>query len=258
MVNEKYESLLNEIYEKHYSADNGKCKHFAECSNGQVLCDGLIYNRAKLGKYYGNGQYPKVMVVGKEPITENREITQTASLDEADNPHYRRTLYTLATVLKEEPDGDSYSDLKKYEELLDYFCLTNYFKCSFTETEEIDGVKKAKKNSGVFTNSIMRKECWNVLIDEIAVLKPEIIIIQGTSYSNDFWKQIKTFYGESGLPKGDYKMDYEELTKHKYENGEPLYIVWAYHPTARGNRAWNKRLKNLQDVLEELRECLGL
>ena len=104
----------------------------------------------------------------------------------------------------------------------------------------------------------MRKECWNVLIDEIAVLKPEIIIIQGTSYSNDFWKQIKTFYGESGLPKGDYKMDYEELTKHKYENGEPLYIVWAYHPTARGNRAWNKRLKNLQDVLEELRECLGL
>lgn len=258
MINEKYELLLNEAYKKHYTADDGKCKHFAECSNGQSLCDGLFCNRAKIGKDYGDGKYPKVLVVGKEPVTENRKVTQTASLDEADNPHYRRTLYTLATVLEKEPETDALSDLNEHKELLDHFCLTNYFKCSFTETEEKDNIKKAKRNSNVSTNSAMRRECWNILIDEINALKPEIIIIQGQSYSGNFWAQIKRLYGESSLLEADYKMDYEELTKHDNgPNGSPLYIVWAYHPTARAKYAWGNRLENLSFVLNKLKKILA-
>lgn len=257
MVNELYESALNGAYEKHYTADDGKCKHFAECKKGQSLCDGLFCNRAKIGKYYGNVKYPKILVVGKEPVTENTTITRTATLEEADNPHYRRTLYTLAAILEEEPSGDSYNELEKYTELLDYFCLTNYFKCSFTEVVEESGLRKAKTNSNKTTSKAMCENCWNILIDEINALKPEIIIIQGTSYSDDFWKQIKSLYGESSLPKGDYKMDYEELTKHNNgPNGQPLYIAWAYHPTARATYAWNKRLDNLRCVLKKLKESL--
>lgn len=257
MINEKYEPLLNDVYKKYYTAENSRCKHFSECSKGQTFCDGLFCNRAKIGKNYGNGKYPKVLVVGKEPVTENGKITQTASLDEANNPHYRRTLYTLATVLHTEPKTDTLNDLAEHQELLNHFCLTNYFKCSFTETEINNGVKKAKNNSNVSTNCAMRKECWNILMDEIAVLKPEIIVMQGKSYSGDFWSQIKQLYGESSLPEVNYKMEYEELTKHDNgPNGSPLYIVWAYHPTARANYAWNNRLVNLKYVLNKLKEIL--
>lgn len=257
MVDELYESSLNEVYKKYYTADDGKCKYFAECRKGHASCDGLFCNRAKIGNFYGNGTCPKILVIGKEPVTENKTITRTATLEEANNPHYRRTLYTLAAFLEEEPSGDSYDELKKYEELLDYFCLTNYFKCSFTEVVEEGGQKKAKTNSNKKASKAMCENCWNILIDEINALKPEIIIIQGTSYSDDFWKQIESLYGESSLPKGNYKKAYEELTKHNNgPNGQPLYIVWAYHPTARAKFAWSNRLDNLRYILKKLKESI--
>jgi hypothetical protein len=116
MVNELYESPLEKVYKKYYAAGNGRCIYFTECRKEQ--CDGLFCNRAKLGKCYGNGEYPKVLVIGKEPVSEQKRITPPASLEEANNSHYRKTLYTLAAILKEEPGRASYSDLKKHEDLL--------------------------------------------------------------------------------------------------------------------------------------------
>ena len=260
MVNELYESALNGAYEKHYTADNGRCKHFAECSKDQNTCKGLFCNRAKLGTHYGNGEHLKVLVVGKEPVTENRGITKTASLEEANNPHYRRTLYTLATILKKEPASDCFEDLVIYDELLDYFCLTNYFKCSFTETEETAGVKRAKKNSNVKTNSFMKNQCGNILLDEIKALKPDIVIMQGKSYSSSFWEtlQNKEYYGKNLLSEEHSKKCKGLLTKHQYNNGSPLYIVWAYHPTARASFAWKRQLKHLSNTVQILQEVLTL
>jgi len=251
----QYEDKLKSVYDKHYCS--GECVNYPQCKKG-LIDDGVLFNCAKLGKHYGDEPYRKVLVVGKEPVTENRRITQTASLEEADNPHYRRTLYTLATILEKEPDSDAINNLEQYEKLLDYFCLTNYFKCSFTETVKENGKKKAKKNSGIETSKTMKKECWNILMDEIDALEPDIIIIQGTSYSNAFWRKIEEHYGKNSLQKRKYKKGYEQLTKHDNgPNGGCLYIVWAYHPTARAPYSWNQRIKNLQYILEKLKEFLN-
>ena len=253
MNREDYKNRLNDVYNSHFCS--GQCVHYAECKKGQID-DGLFFNRAKLGIKYGEDMVRKILVVGKEPVTENQVITQTALLDKANKDHYRRTLYTLATILKEQPKSEALADLKDYEDLLNYFCLTNYFKCSFTETVKENGEKKAKKRSGVEVSKAMKRECWHILMDEINALKPEIIIIQGTSYSNKFWKKIKDCYDKNSLRKSEYKKGYEQLTKHKYKNGDPLYIVWAYHPTARPPHAWNQQLDNLLDILKGLKGLL--
>ena len=172
MAINQYEDNLKSVYDKHYRS--GECINYRQCKKG-LIDDGLLFNCAKLGAHYGDEPYRKVLVVGKEPVTENRKITQTASLEEADNPHYRRTLYTLATILKKEPDSDGRSDLEQYKELLDYFCLTNYFKCSFTEVVKENGERKAKTNSNIKTSKAMCDNCWRILIDEINALKPEIV-----------------------------------------------------------------------------------
>lgn len=250
----QYEEQLKGVYAKHYCS--GECVNYPQCKKG-LVDDGLLFNCAKLGKHYGDGTYRKVLVVGKEPVTENRAITPTEPLEKADNQHYRRTLYTLASILDKAPKSDALSDLKNYEELLDYFCLTNYFKCSFTETAKENDEKKAKKRSGVEVSKAMKRECWNILMDEIDELKPEIIIIQGTSYSNAFWRKIEERYGKNTLRKLEYKKGYEQLTKHNNgPDGSPLYVVWAYHPTARAPYTWNQRIKNLQYVLGKLKELL--
>jgi len=254
MNREDYRNCLNDVYNSHFCS--GQCAHFSKCKKGQID-DGLFFNRAKLGSKYGEDMVRKILVVGKEPIMENREITQPAPLDQAKNDHYRRTLYTLATIYDTQPNSDKISDLDDYKRFLDYFCLTNYFKCSFTETVKEDGEKKSKKNSGIDTSKVMKKECWKILIDEIDALKPEIIIIQGMSYSNAFWHKIEERYGKNRLRKREYKIGYEQLTKHDNgPGGGPLYIVWAYHPTARFPYSWNQRLENLQYVLDKLRELL--
>lgn len=253
MVANPYEEQLNAVYQKYYCC-SGECANYSKCKKG-LARNGLLFNRAKIGKYYGT-KYRKVLVVGKEPVSENGEITATASLEEAKNPHYRRTLYTLAMILDKEPESDSISDLNAYKKLLDYFCLTNYFKCSFTETETTVNGKKAKKNSGIKVNNAMKQECWKILIDEIDNLKPEIIIIQGKMWCEAFFEEVQKRYGKAETK---CKAGYEELTKHENgPDGGPLYIVWAYHPTARAKCAWNQRLKNLRNVLGKLRECLTL
>lgn len=250
MKTNRYKESLMKVYEKHFCSN--ECPHHSRCGAG-LINDGLFFNRAKLGKKYGDGEYRKVLIIGKEPVSENREITYTASLEEANNPHYRRTLYTLALILDKEPKSDAMCDLMDYEELLDYICLTNYFKCSFTETDK----KSAKKNSNKKTSKAMREGCWPILIDEIEALKPEIIVIQGTSYSKGFWEEIKKRYGDNCLPEANNKTGYEELTKHMYADGEPFYIVWAYHPTAKAEYSWKKRLNNLRTVVEKLKNTLA-
>jgi len=253
MAINQYEDKLKSVYDKHYCS--GECINYRQCKKG-LVDDGLLFNCAKLGAHYGDRPYRKVLVVGKEPVTQNQKITRTALLDKADNPHYRRTLYTLATILEQEPKSEKIDDIKHYEKLLDYFCLTNYFKCSFTETVKEKDEKKAKKNSGIETSKAMKKECWKILMDEIKALAPEIIIIQGKMWGDEFLEKIKTRFGHMETK---YKNGYEELTKHENgPNGGPLYIVWTYHPTARAKYSWNKRLCYLRGALESLRECLNL
>lgn len=253
MNREDYKNLLNDVYKRYFCSS--QCVYYSECKKEQ-LDDGLFFNRAKLGRKYG--EIRRILVVGKEAVAESQEITQTASLDEANNDHYRRTLYTLATILESQPKSDALVDLKDYEKLLDYICLTNYFKCSFTETETEEDVKYAKKRSGVKASKKMKTNCWRILIDEINALKPEIIIIQGRSYSDAFWKEIckEKYFGENKFPENGFKCGYEQLTKHKYQNGDPMYIVWAYHPTARAEKAWGKRLENLRYILDKLKTAL--
>lgn len=254
MAINQYVEQLKGVYAKYYCS--GECVNYPQCKKG-LVDDGLLFNCAKLGAHYAESSNPRVLVIGKEPVTENREITQTASLEKANNDHYRRTLYTLATILIEQPKSDALADLEDYKDLLSYFCLTNYFKCSFTETKTEKDEKKATKRSGIKVSKEMKKECWNILMDEINALKPEIIIIQGTSYSNAFWRKIEERYGKNTLRKQEYKRGYEQLTKHNNgPDGSPLYIVWAYHPTARAPYTWNQRLKNLQYVLGKLKELL--
>jgi hypothetical protein len=70
---------------------------------------------------------------------------------------------------------------EKYENLRHCFAMTNYYKCVFTN----DITRSNKK-----TSDIMEKNCSEILIREISVLKPDIVIIQGKGHPT-FWKEIK-------------------------------------------------------------------
>ncbi len=250
-----YFEKLNEIYEKECFS-NGCCVNWHECRKG--MCeDGLFFNRAKVGSKYGNGDYPKVLFVGKEAVTEQHTIKHMPSLDEAHNPHYRGLLYTLARLYKESPQNWSYENIKEYQSLLDYCALTNYFKCAFTQTRVADGEKKSVKHSKIETNHAMEQNCYNLLFCELDTLTPKFVVIQGKFYkSKQFYSEVERKYKEDDL-KGRCKKGYIQWTKHKYSSGDSFYILWTYHPAAKGAYCWNKVVDDLNAAIEMLiRSCL--
>ena len=129
-TNNEYKAELNQLYEEYYK--NIGCSHCNACFAKAASPVKFRFDcAAMVGSEYGKSDIPKILVVGKEGKAYHCKVGDTTEkIEDADNEHYRKTLYTLSLFSGIQPDGFSQDHLKKHEYLLKSFCLTNYF-CQF-------------------------------------------------------------------------------------------------------------------------------
>lgn len=242
---ENYVKDLNEMYDSFYKND---C-NYNICSN--CMCESPANIKfdyaAKIGEDYGKVGAYKVLVVGKESKYQRATVEKTVyDISKAPNTHYRGTLYTLTLLLTNEvPESTSVNDLKKHNDLLKQFCLTNYFKCAF---REYDKDKKGQITvRGLPVNQFMVDACCKLLLQEIEILEPDIVIMQGKFTSKLLW---------DALEKEGYRCKYGENTPislYRYTlNGRSFYVLWSYHPTS---PQWGKYKQQLIEAISVFKSC---
>ena len=228
------ELYFNKIY------DNGTCPHLEEC-NPKKYKDGHSCYRAKIGKEYENCK-TKIMFVGKEDINGCPFVESPQSICDTrnNNKHYLGLYYTAVMLLNgKEPSDLRKETLEKYTGLEEQYCLTNYFKCAFKEN--------LKDVHGLEITPPMKKYCHEYLVKEIALLNPDIVIIQGKFTNDHFYKKLTTEVNKTtSLIKNENGI---WLEKYEYTNKrKPLYIVWSYHPA--GSKFYNNEtMKSFQKAL---------
>lgn len=221
-----YNNLLTESL---YKNDN-KCPYYDECSNSMSCKNKLKFYRTRIGSNYDNEQI-KIMVVGQEDVGEGKEYSccEPCTMEEAGyNPHYLRTFYTVAQILLDSQDlpkdfSKKYMSQSKFEDLRHSFALTNYYKCAFSDDN---------KNSNVHHSKTMEKYCSKHLLQEIEILKPDIVIIQGKNHKN-FWKNIN--YSEVSQTTKKISIGNKKYEIGLYQatiNNNTLFVVDSYHPTS--------------------------
>ncbi len=242
-----YRTKLEAAYRSFFGSDNNTCPYAALCEHG--MCDDSIrFNCAHLGKDYGTDpSFPKILVVGKEPVSEHRCIKPTASLDDAGyNPHYLKTLYTLSLMFGDPAEDYNKCDsLFSKEYLLSHICLTNYYKCVFSETHTENGTTSTKRRRDKKTNTSMKKHCAEILIEEIRALTPDLVVIQSKDADNKMFTKLIDTHFQKGVEL--FAENGIWLYEHKHEHGT-FYILWSYHPTAHGD-VWAKTLDALSDAV---------
>ena len=220
---EDYVRNLNKMYDNFYK--NG-C-NYNSCSNcmNESPANIKFDYAAKVGEDYGKVGAYKVLVVGKESKYQHATVEKPADdISKSSNTHYRGTLYMLTLLLTNEvPESTSVNDLKKHNDLLKQFCLTNYFKCAF---REYDKNKKGKITvRGLPVNQFMKDACCKLLLQEIEILEPDIVIMQGKFTSKLFWETLE---------KEEFECKYggnTPISLYRYTlNGRSFYILWGYHP----------------------------
>lgn len=251
-----YKEKLEEMYRKEYSCD-GKCICFSKCSKDIPNGAEINCSRLKIGENYDNPEHPKIMFVGKEGVSKCYEIGAPAKVSEVHNPHYVGTFHTLAYILDKINCKDFVNEsiineehLKQFDDLSSEFCLTNYFKCAFKKNLE-------SSNHNVATNKEMEKYCPHILTNEINILRPDIIIVQGKFSTSDFWGNkngtLETVceHTETLYKSDDYNISVDKY--HYLDNGKNLYIIWGYHPCAYG-RIWFKSLDRFKEAINKVKD----
>lgn len=237
-----FEKQLNAMYENHYCIDSGFCKCYPNCSGGIAEQNKFYSDRAKTGEKYGNDpSTPKIVFAGLEGIRPDvvgrvQEIdmsdeTSKPSLD-ATNNHYRGVRYVLAYLMRkfegaELPKNAGVNLENNYigeiddQEYLKSFCLTNLYKCAFGS----NGKKSALTHS-----KGMKDNCYKIFLDEINILRPDILVIQVVSNRPPkLWDIMKKEY-YAKLIKGDENKNNTSVYKLIYpDNHIPFYCVWTYH-----------------------------
>lgn len=254
-----YYTELEDMYGRVYGCD-GKCACFSECSKKMKNSAKINCCKLKIGSDYGLN-IPKIMFVGKEGVNQAATIESPVKVSEvkSNNTHYFGTIHTLAYILKRITSDEfcnrdiiNQSSLSQFDDLHTKFCLTNYYKCAFRDKD--DG------NHNVKTNNVMKKNCPIVLTNEIEILKPNIIIMQGKFSTTKFDGQKGTLLSicqpcsdvENENLKSNLKNQKGNISVGKYtynETKEPVYIIWSYHPCAHGNM-WFNTINKFQNAID--------
>lgn len=250
MTSADYKVALDEMYRKHYA--NRRCPYYDECFASVGSGPKFTFDYAtKIGAKYGEPGNPKILIVGQEGKTGHQEVGKTTeSIDPrsgANNDHYRKTLYTLALLFgRDTPLGYANTDLVAHEDLLQRFCLTNYFKCAIAGDSESDC-------RGLHHTRAMKDNCYHLLAKEIDVLEPDIVVIQGKFTPPPFW----SVYGKGVRINGNRTREDDTLSLYRYnhKNKKPFYILYSYHPCYFS--AWSgELLKQFHCMIESFLEDL--
>lgn len=177
---ERYARLEAYYREKGLNADHFSCRYFAECSASQK--DDTIKQyaggTAGLMPFYDaeyDGVPVRVLVVGKESGYMSNSVYGTAENFTTNsnnllkcvnwrrkNNHIKGTLITLQHVFAVHTEYIYVS-----------YALSDALRCAFQSSDRADNL------SAVLDTSVMRANCLGYLVDEIRILEPTLIIVQG-------------------------------------------------------------------------------
>jgi hypothetical protein len=177
----RFSALKNYYKVNGLSPDDFHCRYFSECSSSQGMGTKKQYagGTACLMPFYDvayNGKEVRVLIIGEETgymantkygTFDNLDIHRRTILNctnwRGKNNHIKGTLITLQRIFEAET-----------EYIYASFALSNLLRCAFQAKENLNKVSNVKDTP------IMRRNCLTHLIDEIKILDPTLIIIQGS------------------------------------------------------------------------------
>ena len=234
-------NLLEKYYiNNHLNADSFNCCHYNECLKSQKDCDvikqysGGTAGLAPFYDLYYNGKPIRILVVGKENA-------YMKNLKYGTSPNFKENcLNVLNCINWKNKNNHIKGTLMILQDILginsDYayacYALTNLMRCSFQNSEVAANV------SNVNSTSKMKENCLHHLINEILILEPTLIILQGE------W----AITGKSSVvDKLYYYFNKEKKCLLKNSNGkyglyqfENFMLITCHHPAILGN--WIKNL----------------
>ena len=272
------------VYEEFFSQtdENGKCicPYLQNCLGSRALGEHSINSdlALRIGDRYGeNTIVPKVLFIGKESVAYHDKVGKTSSLPSDNNPHYRCTLLTIAYLIEALHGDDTkiaalnaavekhdFNDITIDRLLRDYsdiFALTNFYKCAF---------KGSAKRSGIRNTAAQNKNCVGLLLKEIECIRPRIMIKQTTAGSRQFEEALQSIAEKDPAArfcgKSLYEAQEKRISAYKYDLRpsagsarmfpDTFYVVYTYHPCARGeysfNRSWECLKKAIDSILNDL------
>lgn len=92
----------------------------------------------------------------------------------------------------------------------------------------------------------MKNSCYRLLLQEIDILKPDIVIIQGKFSGEAFQNELKNEEHRHICEKNSQSLGHCVL------NGHSFYILWGYHPTC---SHWSKHRAELKELISEFKKC---
>lgn len=272
------------VYEEFFSQtdENGRnvCPCLQNCLGSRSLGEHSINSdlALRIGDRYGEDTtVPKVLFIGKESVVCHNKVGKTSSSPSDNNPHYRCTLLTIAYLIEalhgddtkiaalnaavEKHDFDDITTDRLLRDYSDIFALTNFYKCAF---------KGSAKRSGVKNTAAQNKNCVGLLLKEIECIRPRIMIKQTTAGSRQFEEALQSIAEKDPAArfcgKSLYEAQEKRISAYKYSlrpsTGsarmfpETFYVVYTYHPCARGeysfNRSWECLKKAIDSILKDL------
>lgn len=239
---------LNEMYRKAF--ENCEKCNYEHCSarRKKSKCKIKYDYAAHLGEKYDEGEY-KVLCVGKEGYGEHKEVENAIPIFNPDtnkkcaNPHYLGTIYTLALLDGKEPASATFGDLKEFNKIHEYYCLTNYFKCAFLKEND-----DPKNVHGLSVTKYMKDHCYEILLKEIEILKPDLVVIQGKFTTNPFWNALEKEYEAEIL----YENAKGNISLYKYTlKNQTFCILWSNHPAS---WVWTKTLDDFKKAIDTFKK----
>ncbi len=177
---ERYKKLQNLYLNEGLNADNFHCKHYENCSNSQKKDVVKQFSGGTCGLMpFYDAKYKeteiRILVIGKETgYMKNSKFGTSSNFDEntlnllncinwdKKNNHIKGTLITLQNIF------NVFSDY-----IYSGYALSNVLRCAFQLQEKADNL------SAVKDTNVMRRNCINYLVEEIKILEPTLIIVQG-------------------------------------------------------------------------------
>lgn len=270
-----YCALLNRMYDNEYYTDkDGYCRFFSECKKNINEPVKFYSDRVKIGEKYGEcyegKKTPKMLFCGLEGVHKGINETKIPSIDNenglskpsltATNMHYRGLRYVLSYIMSglfqiRQPNDATLHELDNpvFKEFLNYYCLTNIYKCAFSE-----------RTSGLPHSKEMKHNCYELFFSEIDVLKPDIVVLQVVSgCPPKMWEAMKRRCERveiiSRAERNDNTSVYRMYNK---DTKKAFLCLWTYHgngaPYCRKENSENNArfANNLKYIKEDLNPVL--
>lgn len=246
-----YKKRIEMLYEQscpHYDL----CKanvHYKDCKK---ILDKFRFDRARVGENYGKESFiPKIVMVGIESFSKG-----IVPSDDAINPHYNGVKYVLSYLLsdfvkKDKPEPRiTQNSVWWIKDALSRYCLCNLYRCAFVPEDDPD------KKKGLCHTEEMKENCFELLLNEISALDPDVIVIQATDTSAFPEKNLEKLLSRFQCANEYYGKSNRARLYTGCLNNRKIQIVQTLHGSYAGFKSHTYLSQELNPVLDKTIELV--